>query len=96
VLADESCSQQLLARRLGISEQAILQIVDDLESADRVVRGRDPRDRRRYALRLTDAGQQAQIVARRAVEAAEAEMGTTLGADGRAELKALLTKLLEG
>lgn len=94
VLADDACSQQLLARRLGISEQAILQIVDDLESAGRVVRERDPQDRRRYALRLTDAGRTALATARQAVEAAEAEMGTTLGTDGRAELKALLTKLL--
>src|SRR5689334_19030187 len=53
VLADGPCSQQQLARRLGISEQAILQIVDDLENAGRVVRERDPQDRRRYALRLT-------------------------------------------
>jgi DNA-binding MarR family transcriptional regulator len=94
VLADDACSQQLLARRLGISEQAILQIVDDLESAGRVVRERDPQDRRRYALRLTDAGRAALATARQAVEAAESEMGTTLGTDGRAELKALLTKLL--
>lgn len=94
VLADGPCSQQQLARRLGISEQAVLQIVDDLESADRVVRGRDPQDRRRYALRLTGAGTQALGTARRVVESAEAEMGTTLGAGGRAELKALLTKLL--
>jgi DNA-binding MarR family transcriptional regulator len=94
VLADDACSQQLLARRLGISEQAILQIVDDLESAGRVVRERDPQDRRRYALRLTDAGRAALATARQAVEAAESEMGTTLGTDGRAELKALLTKML--
>jgi DNA-binding MarR family transcriptional regulator len=94
VLADGPCSQQQLARRLGISEQAILQIVDDLENAGRVVRERDPQDRRRYALRLTDAGQQALGTARQVVETAEAEMGTTLGADGRAELKALLIKLV--
>jgi DNA-binding MarR family transcriptional regulator len=94
VLADGPCSQQQLARRLGISEQAILQIVDDLERAGRVVRERDPQDRRRYALRLTRAGQDALHTSRRVVETAEAEMGTTLGADGRAELKELLVKLL--
>lgn len=94
VLADDACSQQRLARRLGISEQAILQIVDDLENAGRVVRERDPQDRRRYALRLTDAGRGALDTARQAVEAAESEMGTTLGTDGRAELKALLAKML--
>lgn len=94
VLADGPCSQQQLARRLGISEQAVLQIVDDLERTDLVVRDRDRQDRRRYALRLTPAGQDALRTSRRVVEAAEAEMGTRLGADGRAELKGLLTKLL--
>jgi DNA-binding MarR family transcriptional regulator len=89
-----SCSQQRLARRLGVSEQAALQMVDDLERAGRVVRDRDPLDRRRYALRLTAAGQQALDLARRVMEAAEAEVAAALGPDGRAELRALLTKLL--
>lgn len=93
-LAPGPCSQQQLARRLGISEQAVLQIVDDLERAGRVVRDRDPQDRRRYALRLTGAGQEALALARRVVEAAEAEMGAVLGAEGLRELKSLLMKLL--
>lgn len=94
VLADGPCSQQQLARRLGISDQAILQIVDDLEHAGRVVRERDPLDRRRYALRLTDPGQEALRTSRQVVEAAESELGRTLGADGRAELHGLLITLL--
>jgi DNA-binding MarR family transcriptional regulator len=94
VLTGGPCSQQALARQLGISEQAVLQNVDELERAALVVRDRDPQDRRRYALRLTGAGQDAQHMSQQVVEAAEAEMGRTLGADGRAELKALLTAML--
>lgn len=94
VLAEAACSQQQLARRLAISEQAVLQVVDDLERAGRVARDRDPQDRRRYALRITEPGRLALLTARRVVEAAEAEMGTTLGADGRAELAGLLAALL--
>ncbi|WP_327289263.1 MarR family winged helix-turn-helix transcriptional regulator [Streptomyces sp. NBC_01198] len=94
VLAGAACSQQQLARRLAISEQAVLQVVDDLERAGRVARDRDPQDRRRYALRITEAGRVALRGARGVVEAAEAEMGTALGADGRAELAALLAALL--
>jgi DNA-binding MarR family transcriptional regulator len=94
LLADEACSQQRLARQLAVSEQAVLQVVDDLERDGRVVRERDPQDRRRYALRITEPGRQELGTARRVVEAAEAEMGTALGAEGRAELVSLLAALL--
>jgi DNA-binding MarR family transcriptional regulator len=93
-LAGGPCSQQLLARRLGLSEQGILQIVDEVEAAGLVVRDRDPKDRRRYALRTTPAGRHALGAARRVVEAAEQELAASLGADGRAELTALLIKSL--
>lgn len=95
VLAEDACSQQQLARRLAISEQAVLQVVDDLEYAGHVARDRDPADRRRYALRITDEGQEALRSARAVVEAAEAELGATLGEQGRAELAALLGTLLD-
>ncbi|WP_225848783.1 MarR family transcriptional regulator [Streptomyces sp. HPF1205] len=94
VLDDGPCSQQQLARRLGVSEQAVLQIVDDLDDAGLVARDRDPLDRRRYALRLTPAGQEARRRSRDVVEATEADLGRTLGTEGRAELRALLIKLL--
>jgi DNA-binding MarR family transcriptional regulator len=94
VLAEAACSQQQLARRLAISEQAVLQVVDDLEYAGHVARDRDPADRRRYALRITDGGRGTLRSARAVVEAAEAELGTTLGEQGRAELAALLGALL--
>lgn len=94
VLAGAACSQQQLARRLDISEQAVLQVVDDLERDARVARDRDPQDRRRYALRITESGRLALFTASGVVEAAEAEMATTLGAAGRAELAELLAVLL--
>lgn len=94
VLAEAACSQQQLARRLAISEQAVLAVVDDLERAGRVVRERDPADRRRYALRVTDEGRRALAAAREVVEAAEAELGEALGAEGRAELARLLGALV--
>jgi hypothetical protein len=65
-----------------------------LEAAGLVARDRDPQDRRRYALRTTPAGRQALGAGRRMVEAAEGELGAALGADARAELKALLITLL--
>ncbi|NUS12588.1 MAG: MarR family transcriptional regulator [Streptomyces sp.] len=95
VLAESACSQQQLARRLAISEQTVLAVVDDLERAGSVVRERDPSDRRRYALRITEEGRRTLRTARDVVEAEEAELGTRLGSEGRAELARLLGALLE-
>lgn len=94
VLSGAACSQQQLARLLAVSEQAVLQVVDDLERAGQVVRDRDRQDRRRYALRITDPGRRALLSAHTAVEAAEAQACVTLGAGGRAELMALLAAVL--
>lgn len=93
-LAAGPCSQQQLARVLGVSEQAVLQIVDDLAAAGLVVRDRDPQDRRRYALRLSEAGEDRLRRTGGVVEATETDFGRALGAQGRAELRALLAKLL--
>jgi DNA-binding MarR family transcriptional regulator len=60
-----------------------------------VTRGQDPRDRRRYALELTDAGRghiPAMLAALREVEAG---VRSLLGAGAQEELHALLTRLLD-
>lgn len=94
LLAEGPCSQQQLARRLAISEQAALHVVDDLERTGRVARDRDPADRRRYALRLTEPGRLALRAARAIVESTEAALTAPLGPDGRTELAGLLAELL--
>ena len=52
----EPTSQQTLAAGLGVDRSVIVGIVDHLESLGAVERRPDPRDRRRHALHLTDAG----------------------------------------
>jgi DNA-binding MarR family transcriptional regulator len=53
----EPASQQTLAVGLGVDRSVIVGIIDHLESLGAVQRQPDPRDRRRYALHLTAAGQ---------------------------------------
>ena len=88
------CPQQQLARELGFTEATTAQLVDELVQAGLVTRGQDPRDRRRYALELTDAGRQRippMLAALRQVEAGVTEL---LGPARHEELHALLLKLL--
>jgi DNA-binding MarR family transcriptional regulator len=49
-------SQQDLAHTLGIHPSRLVAIVDDLESRELVARRENPRDRRTYALHLTERG----------------------------------------
>jgi len=88
------CSQQQLAHQLGITEPAVVLIVNELVAANLVHRGRDQHDRRRYSLGLTAAGCERFATARPAYEAVQAEVDATLGEGGAAELRRLLTKLL--
>jgi DNA-binding MarR family transcriptional regulator len=88
------CSQQELAHQLGITEPAVVLIVNELVAADFVTRGRDQYDRRRYSLRPTAIGSDRFATACPAYEAVQADVVATLGVDGDAELRRLLMKLL--
>lgn len=94
-LVDETgpCTQQELAHRLGMTEAAVVQVVDDLQEQGLVERQRDPGDRRRYALRLTDDGDARLAKARQAVDAVHGEVVELLGPDGDQELRDLLSRL---
>jgi DNA-binding MarR family transcriptional regulator len=89
------CAQQELARQLGLTEPAAVQIVDTLENAGLVERGRSPHDRRQYALRLTGVGEERLAQARNPIDAMQSEVATALGKAGDEELRALLHKILD-
>jgi MarR family transcriptional regulator, lower aerobic nicotinate degradation pathway regulator len=57
--ADGPTSQREVAERTGVDASDVVDLVDRLEQAGYVRRQRDERDRRRYALELTPAGQDA-------------------------------------
>jgi DNA-binding MarR family transcriptional regulator len=95
LLAEEGpVSQQALGERMRVDRTTIVTVVDDLERQGFVVRRRDPRDRRAYALEVTAEGREWLSKASRDVADAEDEIFAPLDPDERAELSRLLRKLL--
>ncbi|MFE9621290.1 MarR family winged helix-turn-helix transcriptional regulator [Streptomyces sp. NPDC006384] len=88
------CAQQRLAELLSITGPAVSQLVDELVRQQLVRRGRDPHDRRRYALEVTDTGLEKLDTVSRAVDDLAADVSDLLGPGGTEELRALLLKLL--
>jgi len=88
------CAQQDVAAYLAITEPAAAEVVDELVQAGLVTRGQDPRDRRRYALQLTELGRQRLEIADDVSRRLNADVRKTLGPDGIEELRTLLTQLL--
>ncbi|WP_308310826.1 MarR family transcriptional regulator [Streptomyces sp. GbtcB6] len=87
-------AQQRLAELLAITGPAASQLVDELVKPGLVRRGRDPHDRRRYALEVTDPGREKLAVVARAVAGLAADVSDMLGPGGEAELRDLLLRLL--
>jgi DNA-binding MarR family transcriptional regulator len=87
-------SQRLIGRRLAINRTVMVQIVDRLEGDGLVVRNRDPRDRRSYAVELTDAGQRAITTWERQAKAHTACLTRNLTAAQRRRLNELLATAL--
>lgn len=88
------CPQEQLARHLHLTEPSTASLIEELVTAGIVSRGRDPHDRRRYALRLTDLGRARVPTVREAMEGIERDVDDVLGREGARELRTLLTKLL--
>jgi DNA-binding MarR family transcriptional regulator len=88
------CTQQELAAQLGVTEAAMVQVIDDLQRQGLVERQRDPRDRRRYALLLTEPGKARLAQAQDVVEEVRAEVVELLGAQGDQELRDLLARMV--
>jgi DNA-binding MarR family transcriptional regulator len=89
------CPQQQVAHYLGITEPAAAQVVEELVQAGLVARGQDPDDRRRYALELTELGQQRFAIVQDVMDQLQAELVKTLRPEGDEKLRALLKKLLD-
>jgi DNA-binding MarR family transcriptional regulator len=88
-------SQQKVAEQLSLTGTAVVQIVDRLEADGLVERGRNPSDRRSYALQLTSKGRTTLARAQAAIEQSNVERAATLGGrQQERELHELLTKLL--
>jgi DNA-binding MarR family transcriptional regulator len=64
-------------------------------TAGYVTRDRDPEDRRRYALRLTDEGRAALATLRTVSSQVQASVAGRLGEEATGELRTLLKRLLD-
>jgi len=93
VHASEGLSQQTLCARFGIAPSRVVALVDDLEQRGLVVRRDHPRDRRSYALYLTDDGRNTLKSIGRIAREHQDALCAALNADERAQLASLLTRI---
>ena len=87
--------QKEISDRLGTDPSDLVAVFDMLERAGFVSRGRDPKDRRRYALTLTPSGEEQ--LGRFRVVAAEVqdELLAPLDDDDRATFQRLVERVVE-
>ena len=90
---DERPRFDQLARRAGVTKQAMMQMVDDLEEGGFVRRTPDPEDARAKAVRLTARGVRQRALARQAVQMVESRIRRELGPRRYAALRSALEDL---
>ena len=93
-LADGSLKLGELARRLGITDQGMLKIVQGMEQRGYGAREADPDDGRANRVALAKRGRAALATARRFHANFERELGETLGTAETAKFRALLERLV--
>lgn len=82
-----------LARRAGVTKQAMMQMVDDLQGVGCVRRTPDPEDARAKVVRLTAKGLRQRARARKAVQVVEGRLRRRLGPRRYEALRAGLEEL---
>lgn len=93
-LAEVGPSTQLqLARALRIHPSNLVALLDGLEAGGWLERTRDPADRRRHVVALTQAGAKLLVAAQAAAEDAERELLEPLKPAERSQLDRLLRRL---
>ncbi|WP_424944241.1 MarR family winged helix-turn-helix transcriptional regulator [Aliiroseovarius crassostreae] len=85
--------QAEIVTRMGLSKQAVQQLIADLERSDILRRDPDPEDGRGKIVRFTDAGLRAQRDSATAKQHVEDEMKALLGAENFDQLMVLLKKI---
>lgn len=87
-------SQKELAERLLLDPSDLVSLVDILERAELVDRRRDPADRRRYALELTERGRIAAQRLHQVSRTAQESVLEPLESHEREQLSALLSRIV--
>src|SRR6266436_3097730 len=88
-------SQQELETALLIDANSVVLLLNELEAAGLSVRRRDPHDRRRHLVEITESGGAAVERAEKARETMEEEILADLSPEERATLRRLLRRALD-
>jgi DNA-binding MarR family transcriptional regulator len=88
--------QQALGEQMHVDPNNLVLLLNDAEAAGWVERRRDPSDRRRHIVVLTDAGLEALTHAEEAIEDVEDQVLGPLSAEERQALRRLLQKAVAG
>jgi len=95
VLHDHSpVPQHELGEMMCVDANNLVLLLNDLEAREFAIRRRDPTDRRRHLVEITDEGTRAFGSAQKAIEGVEDDVLTGLTRQDRVELHALLSKSL--
>ena len=79
LLRDPNASQQELAHMMGVAPSLMVGLLDFLESAGAIKRERDPADRRRQVIEVTDVGERLYAECTKSALSLEAELLVGLG-----------------
>jgi DNA-binding MarR family transcriptional regulator len=91
----EPCSQEVVARDLGVSAPVVVDLVDDLAASGFVVRRRNSDDRRCYDLTVTETGRTRLRGGTKVLDEIHGELRDRVSAEGADELRELLTQLID-
>ena len=88
--------QQALGEQMHVDPNNLVLLLNDAEANGWLERRRDPTDRRRHIVVLTDSGREALARAEQALEDVEDQVLGPLSAEERATLRSLLRKAVAG
>ena len=88
-------TQQELGDILFVDANNLVLLLNELESREFALRRRDPADRRRHLVEITDEGIRALDAAEKGIESVEDDVFAPLSAAERADLHQLLAKALD-
>jgi DNA-binding MarR family transcriptional regulator len=88
-------TQQELGDILCVDANNLVLLLNDLESREFALRRRDPSDRRRHLVEITDEGVRALAAAEKGIESVEDDVLGPLSPTERAELHQLLAKAVD-
>ncbi len=92
----DGAPQHELVDALCMDAKNVVLLLNELEDTGYLIRRRDPEDRRRHRVQITEAGRAALGRARDGMDAIENEVLQALDADERAALVKLLSRALRG